>query len=60
MQITSYLMVMSEKGLEQMAKNLAVCSERTIRDVLSSLSEEQAIILQEMIANIKKEKLQDD
>lgn len=43
-----------------MAKNLAVCSERTIRDVLSSLSEEQAIILQEMITNIKKEKLQDD
>jgi hypothetical protein len=49
-------MTMEQGKLEQMAKNLSVCSDKTIKEVVGSLSKEQGEILMDLITKYRKEK----
>ena len=43
-----------EKSLEQMAKNLIVCSKKTVDDVLLHLPDNKKLFLLETIERLKK------
>lgn len=54
--LTIYPMAMEQDKLEQMAKNLSVCSDKTIKEVMGSLSKEQGEMLMDLITKHRREK----